>query len=776
MRGLLARYTRWLHTGNPAGEVEKLPEAGEDGETNVPGLYVVGDLTGIPLLKFSADSGARAVDTISSDPEFARQRAGRGQGGEHVHELVIVGGGVAGMSAALEARREGMDFVLLEATEPFSTIVNFPRGKPIYTYPTDMEPAGEMHFRAEVKEDLVRELREQTVEKGIVPRLGRCTRVRRERDALRVEIDGQSPLRALRVIVAIGASGDHRRLGVPGEERDKVSNRLHDPADFAGQEVLVVGGGDSALESAIALAEKGAKVTLSYRRAEFTRPKPANVERLRRVRASGKHSLRTIMNSHVTRIDDDLVYLQTEKGEQVLDNDAVFTMIGREAPLDFFRRSGVRIRGEWTRSSWLSFAAILLLATFVYHWKTSAGIPVYDWFARNDWFPFGLGDPSDPSTLLGTLKLSAQQPAFYYSLAYSLAVTLFGVARVRRRRTPYVKAQTITLVLIQVIPLFLLPYVILPWAGHNGAFDSGWGATLADNLFPTTEWDPHGREYWRAVGFILAWPLMIWNVFTDQPLAWWLVIGAVQTFGLIPAMIYFWGKGSYCGWICSCGALAETMGDTVRHKMPHGEKWNRWNMIGQGILAVAMVLLLLRVVSWIAPDTAIGRGFEAVYMGGLMGRGSDWSGLPFPFGFLNYQWLVDLTFAGIVGVGFYMHFSGRVWCRFGCPLAALMHVYTKFSRFRILAEKEKCISCNVCTSVCHQGIDVMSFANKGEPMDDVQCVRCSACVQSCPTGVLSFGQIDPGTGRVLSVDRLGASPVRMREGDGGPSQPRARPG
>ena len=106
-----------------------------------------------------------------------------------------------------------------------------------------------------------------------------------------------------------------------------------------------------------------------------------------------------------------------------------------------------------------------------------------------------------------------------------------------------------------------------------------------------------------------------------------------------------------------------------------------------------------------------------------------------------------------------------MWCRFACPLAALMHVYARFSRFRILADKKKCISCNVCTSVCHQGIDVMNFANKGLPMQDPECVRCSACVQSCPTGVLWFGQVERRSGRELKRDPawLAASQVRRRE-------------
>jgi polyferredoxin len=136
---------------------------------------------------------------------------------------------------------------------------------------------------------------------------------------------------------------------------------------------------------------------------------------------------------------------------------------------------------------------------------------------------------------------------------------------------------------------------------------------------------------------------------------------------------------------------------------------------------------------------------------------------------ITYYYLVDVFLAGIVGVGLYFWFSGRVWCRFACPLAALMNIYTRFSRFRIFAEKEKCISCNVCTSVCHQGIDVMNFANKGLPMEDPQCVRCSACVQSCPTGVLAFGRYTKNGLPVL--DRTGASPVRVTRGAQGPNRP-----
>ncbi len=158
--------------------------------------------------------------------------------------------------------------------------------------------------------------------------------------------------------------------------------------------------------------------------------------------------------------------------------------------------------------------------------------------------------------------------------------------------------------------------------------------------------------------------------------------------------------------------------------------------------------MILRILGWMMPASVFGAAYSFML-----------KGIPI----LNYSWFVDLFLAGIVGVACYFWFIGRVWCRFACPLAALMHIYARFSRFRILADKKKCISCNVCTSVCHQGIDVMNFANKGLPMEDPQCVRCSACVQSCPTGVLTFGQIDRRTGKTLRTDALQASPVQMAE-------------
>jgi len=751
--------------------VEPLPRAGRDGATSVPGVSISGDLTGIPLLKYALDSGARAAAAAAADLKGAPPA----DGAQSALDLAIVGAGVSGMAAAVEARRQGLRFEILEGTEPFSTVVNFPKAKPIYTYPLAMKPAGEVQIGARVKEALVEELKAQTERAGIVPTPGRAERVERSGSGLRVRLEGGGFLGARRVLVAIGRSGDFRMLGVPGESLDKVYNRLHDPKDFSGQEVLVVGGGDSAIETAIALVMAGAHVTLSYRRGEFSRPKHENLEKLqallrdpraevsvekpkseRVTTAVGPFmgqfpggSIQLRLGTRVKEIRPSEVVLAGER-EEALPNDVVFTMLGREAPLEFFRKSGIRIAGEMRAPQWIGLSLFVLFCAWLYNWKSGGSMAQL--FADRHWFPFNLpdilsriggtvaADARRPQSLIGTIAISASGPAFWYTLAYSTVIVVFGFRRILRRRTPYVTLQTATLMAVQVLPLFLLPEIILPQLAYHRMLPQG----FLDALFPVVTYG-HGREFWRAYGLILAWPLNVYNVFTHDPLWWWLAISILQTLVLIPLGIYFFGKGVYCGWICSCGAMAETLGDTHREKMPHGPFWNRANMAGQGILLIAVLILILRIVGWILPD---GNAIDSIFD---------------PFLKAPYKWVVDVFLAGVVGYGLYFWFSGRVWCRFLCPLAALMHIYARFSRFAIVPDKKKCISCNVCTSVCHQGIDVMNFANKGLPMQDPECVRCSACVQSCPTGVLQFGQVDRG-GKTIKLDLLPASPVVMREG------------
>lgn len=775
MANPIARYYHWLHGKWPAGTVEKLPVVGEDGLTNVNGVRIVGDLSGVPLLKFSSETGARAVQGILTESNFPGERASKA---DDVYDVVIIGAGVSGISAAMEAKKAGLKYLLVEASQIFSTVANFPKGKPIFTYPTEMTPSGGIQYgeKSAIKESLLEDMQRQVSESGIEITNGRIEKIEKAGGLFKLlnanSKEGET-WKTLRVIVGIGRSGNFRKLGVPGEDMDKVMNRLHDPKDYGGKDVMVVGGGDSAAEAAIALAACGARVTLSYRKPELNRPKPENIEKVmalaadpctevavdnpssERVTTAASSDMREgdpgclklALGTAPTKVTAESVFIKEGKDgpEQELRNDAVFAMIGREAPLDFFRKSGVSITGDRGKKWWATILFAFLFATWMYHWKKggifSGPVLGFDPAILWKWIQ------AQPGSFASIFKGAVSDRSFYYSLAYCMCVLIFGIRRVRRRKTPYVKRQTITLNLFQWIPLFILPYFVFPYLGASGAFDAGIGKWFADEFFP-------GQSYWRSFGFILAWPLFVFNWFSDEPIWGWLILGFIQTFVIIPWIVRRWGKGAYCGWVCSCGALAETMGDAHRHKMPHGPKVNKLNMIGQVFLWFAAILMVLRIIGWILPD---GNVIAAAFKYLLYGAPTSGKGLPV----LNYAYFVDLLFAGILGVAFYFHFSGRVWCRFACPLAALMHIYARFTKFRIFPEKKKCISCNVCTSVCHQGIDIMNFANKGVPMEDPECVRCSACVQSCPTGVLKFGRFAQSDN--IIYDRLVASPVQMRE-------------
>ncbi len=728
MLALFKRYANWLHLSWPAGTVERLPVVGEHGKTNVPGVYIVGDLTGIPLLKMALQSGAAAINAAEAELK-------KNQGDV---DVIVIGGGVAGVAAAIEAKQKGYSVKILESNQPFATIANFPKGKPIYTYPSELTPDSTLQVSANVKEDLLEELQEQAGQFDLEYVSEKASHVRNTNNGIEVVINEEKTLSCKVAIIAIGRSGNYRRMGIPGEDLDKVSNRLHDPATLIDKQVLVVGGGDSACETAISIAELNPTsdspfVTLAYRGTELSRPKSENVQRLLDLAKEQKINLQ--LGAQPSQISETNVTIKNKQGEQTIANDNVFAMIGREAPLDFFRRSGIPIHGENSWPKRLLLVAFLLFITAVYGMKGWIG-PFADLnstaFNPGTWIGGLKQTFNDPSTLMGTILASASSSSFWVTLAYSAAVVIFGIKRIRYRKTPYVTRQTITLMTIQVLPLFIIPEILLPWLYANGMMPQ----IFIDNLFPDNSW-------WRAYGFILAWPLMAWNIFTESPLWWWIIIGFIQTFVIIPIIVWRWGKGAYCGWICSCGALAETMGDRHREKMPHGKVWNKLNFIGQGVLLFALVLLCLYIVSW-STDLINAKSLNEYWRNGV------------------WKPVVDFVLAGALGTGLYFWLSGRVWCRFACPLAALMHIYARFTKFRIVVEQKKCISCNACTSVCHQGIDIMNFANKGKHMQDPECVRCSACVQTCPTGVLQFGQVDDQE-QVTVVDDLIASNVIANE-------------
>ena len=279
---IITRYYHWLHGQWPSGAVENLPVVGEDGLTRIPGVRVVGDLSGVPLLKFSSETGARAIHAILTESDYQQQRS---KAEQEVYDVAIIGGGISGYSAAIDAKKAGLRYIIIEASSSFSTIKNFPKAKPIFTYPTEMTPSGGIQYDSPnnvVKEGLIEDILQQVEDAGIETTIGHIEKIERHKSRflLKNTANKGQEWQALRVIVAIGRSGDFRKMNIPGEELDKVSNRLHDPKAFTGKDVLIVGGGDSAAEALIALTEAGARVSMSYRKDALTRPKPENIEKL----------------------------------------------------------------------------------------------------------------------------------------------------------------------------------------------------------------------------------------------------------------------------------------------------------------------------------------------------------------------------------------------------------------------------------------------------------------------------------------------------------------
>jgi NosR/NirI family transcriptional regulator, nitrous oxide reductase regulator len=368
---LVTPYLHWLQKGNPTGEPEAYPEIGPHYESTLPGVYIVGDLTGVPLLKMAAEGGAKVIRRLLADPDFQARRQGRDAPedapGSGVFDVLILGGGPAGVACALECERAGLAYLLLESTQLFSTLENFPQGKLILAKPDDYPGDSPLSIRDGHKESLLEDLRRQIQGKTLQVRAGtRAKAIRLRKGWLEVESDKGS-FQALRVVVAIGKTGDARRLKVPGEDLPHVFNRLFDPGEFHGEDILVVGGGDSAVEAAVALAETGNRVTLAYRKERLDRPKPENQARFEALCREGR--ITALYRAEVREIGPAAVRLATPEGDRAVPARRVFVLIGRELPLAFFRRSGIRMAGQRDRAWYVFLVAMLSFFSMLYFGK-----------------------------------------------------------------------------------------------------------------------------------------------------------------------------------------------------------------------------------------------------------------------------------------------------------------------------------------------------------------------------------------------------------------------
>jgi len=747
---VLSQVTKSIDAILTSGEMaERRPALKAHNESNIKGLYVIGDLAGAPVIKLAMSQGVEVVEHIAAKPDARSSDAG-------VYDLIVAGAGAAGLNAALAAKDKGLRTLVLEKGKLANTIENFPESKWVYAEPDQTPPKGKLWLDGARKEDLIHRWHQIVRENALDVRTEEGLKsLERQKDGSFRVVSEKAEYRARRVLLATGQRGNPRQLGVPGEEQERVYHQLYSPRHYQDEDILVVGGGNSAVEAALVLSEQN-RVRLSYRGSEFARLFKDNERKLNQAVAEKKIEL--ILNSNVKEFGAQQATLEVDRGGHreniVVPCRHSFVLIGAELPVGFLKSLGIRMENEWN-GSLLRAAALALLTLaglwilgghaamggqslgFVPRWVgvaiAAAGVASlialgsrgdrYAWLGVSFLVCYtiygakvGTGHEFWPYRDWGYQALSFfHRPwAFWYTVLYTLMMTVFGLRALKRwgldRKDKFQIWRYVSLLSFQWIFFFLIPEFLFQWA-----IKYQWvGARLAsDPVF--------AQQSWRAYGIVYAWPLFFYTFFYN-PSQVWIVWGALLTFVIIPIFVIFHGK-RYCSWICGCGGLAETFGDRWRHLAPKSRtsiKWEQMNLVVLIAAVVVTAMMLLR-------DSAA-----------FLRQPALW-------GLDTYHLFADVWLVGILPVTLYPFLGGKVWCRYWCPLAKMMHLmsaaYAKLgiSRFHIVAN-DKCIACTECSRNCQVGIDVMKYAQKQEVLDNAtsSCIGCGICVTVCPMDVLSF--------------------------------------
>ncbi|HEY0766725.1 MAG TPA: NAD(P)-binding domain-containing protein [Steroidobacteraceae bacterium] len=309
-------------------------------ESTVPGIFVAGELGGMGLIRNALEQGRQVVEAIA-------QKRGRSSTSSNEQlDLLIVGAGPAGFAATLTAKSKSMRYVTIEQESLGGAVYQYPRGKLVMTAPATVPLIGKVNFRQTSKEALLQFWEEAERKTAVkINYKERVEDIARAGDGFTVKTN-RATYQTRSVLLAIGRRGTPRKLGVPGEELPKVVYRLIDPEQYKGQHVLVVGGGDSALEAAASIAESGSGgVVLSYRGAEFDRAKARNRDRIQAAAKGGQ--LQVMMKSQVKQIDAQAVAIEHEGKVHKVKNDAVIVSAGGVLPSEFLKRVGLTVETKY---------------------------------------------------------------------------------------------------------------------------------------------------------------------------------------------------------------------------------------------------------------------------------------------------------------------------------------------------------------------------------------------------------------------------------------------
>ncbi len=316
-----------------------IPHVEPNFETNVPGIFIAGELGGMGLTRKAATQGMQAMESIA-----------KLKGSGNPYDVVIIGAGPAGLSGSLSAIEHKLKYVTLEQEDSLGgAVYHYPRNKLVMTAPLKLPIVGEMRFKEVSKEKLLEfwqnVIKKTSMNLNYSERMETITKT--DNGFIVKSTKGSYQTRA--ILLAIGRRGTPRKLGVPGEDLPKVVYRLIDPEQYRKMHVLVVGGGDSALEAAIAIAEQpGSTVTLSYRSEAFGRGKPKNRDRLKEMSDSGKIDVR--LKSNVKKIEKDKLTLEQNGNLLEIPNDAIIVCAGGILPTPFLKEIGVMVETKFGTS------------------------------------------------------------------------------------------------------------------------------------------------------------------------------------------------------------------------------------------------------------------------------------------------------------------------------------------------------------------------------------------------------------------------------------------
>lgn len=357
------------------------------------------------------------------------------------------------------------------------------------------------------------------------------------------------------------------------------------------------------------------------------------------------------------------------------------------------RPEGIHNNGVWFRS---------LSARGVWGWLL--GVLITGFYICLYWFPqhlTGLIQLFDP--LSQALRSRPADQWFVYGTFYTAAVLLMGAKYLYKyRHNPYQRWRTLSVMFFQLAFSYIIPAILLRLQQPEVYFTYFWPLAYYQGT-------PMAYDWAQTTGSgLLQW-------------FFWFSLG--MFFIGTPLLTYFFGKRWYCSWVCGCGGLAETAGDPFRHLSD--KSLRAWRIERWLIHSVLAFVVLTTILLWLNVYT--GRGLLAQYSEGF---------------YKVYSFLIGAAFSGVIGVGFYPLMGSRVWCRFGCPMAAWLGIWQKkASRFRITVNGGQCISCGNCSTYCEMGIDVRAYAQKGQDVVRASCVGCGVCAAVCPRGVLRLENV-----------------------------------